>query len=635
MKKRLFAAILCVLLMSVICACGASKPDEDRESEDKSTKEAQELRQLRDAIEELQEENEKLSRKQTSVELLGQDQWEDDYIIAFTDKDMVEDVKELTGVKDRDITYGDVKKITEFVHDCTKYNDFMPLRYFTSLEKLKIYGCDDESELTGIENLGNLDKLKTLDIFHCDLSDLSFLKYTRNVEDLEIFSCDIENSDDLQFLTGLKELYWSNAGNPNMNVVNNLENLKVLDVGGVGADENVKLEHKLSDFLPKNNLSNLNEEELKELLAKLQEENEELRENIEKNPISDKTEEEPWADDYIITFLNWKLERDLREVTGITERKITYGDVKYITKYSLEEVQAVNDFQYLTGLRELEIDAADSVVKNIEGLANLKNLKKLVITGGCATDLTPLSGLTNLEVLHIERGEFIEDLNALSNLTNLKKLYIGFFENLEDIYGLCNLTNLTELEIVRCSKFTSLDALINLTNLTKVDISWCDRLTSIDALANLENLTTLHIVGCDAINVAGLYGLENLRNLTELDLGLTVNLNKISIYSVDELKAFLENRSAYRVDGCNDLFTDEEIELIVASMEELIQKKLTNVTVTVGSDVEYYKKIDGVFVSSKENNGGAPLVYVTIESDQGVFDGYADITAAVIVTYVG
>lgn len=100
---------------------------------------------------------------------------------------------------------------------------------------------------------------------------------------------------------------------------------------------------------------------------------------------------ESWTDDTVIGFTDSRLQRKVRELTGITSRDITYGDVKNIVEFG----------------------------------------------GDDYTDITPLKYFTSLEAPGIQ-GDF-RDVSALENLTGLRSLYIEG-ENLEDISSIGKMT---------------------------------------------------------------------------------------------------------------------------------------------------------------------------------------------------
>ena len=107
--------------------------------------------------------------------------------------------------------------------------------------------------------------------------------------------------------------------------------------------------------------------------------------------------------------------------------------------------------------------------------------------GSGLTDLTLLSGLTNLTTLNVS-GTGLTDLTLLSGLTNLTTLNVSG-TGLTDLTPLSGLTNLTTLN-VSGTGLTDLTPLSGLTNLTALDVSF-NELTDLTPLSGLTNLTAL------------------------------------------------------------------------------------------------------------------------------------------------
>ncbi|NES17737.1 MAG: leucine-rich repeat domain-containing protein, partial [Symploca sp. SIO3E6] len=73
---------------------------------------------------------------------------------------------------------------------------------------------------------------------------------------------------------------------------------------------------------------------------------------------------------------------------------------------------------------------------------NLLTRTELDLTGKGITDITPISELTNLEVLNLSYNQ-ITDITPISELTNLKELDL-YVNQITDITPISELTNLKE-----------------------------------------------------------------------------------------------------------------------------------------------------------------------------------------------
>jgi internalin A len=89
------------------------------------------------------------------------------------------------------------------------------------------------------------------------------------------------------------------------------------------------------------------------------------------------------------------------------------------------------------------------------------------------TDLTPLVGLTGLQLLDLSRCTGLADFTALSGLTGLQGLYLS-----------------------QCTRLTDLTPLVGLTGLQLLDLSYCAALTGLAPLAGLTGLQGLDLRGC-------------------------------------------------------------------------------------------------------------------------------------------
>lgn len=199
--------------------------------------------------------------------------------------------------------------------------------------------------------------------------------------------------------------------------------------------------------------------ELKERIEELEAENEELREKLEGNseggnkednksglPIV--KEQETWDDDYIIPFTDDYIFEAVKDITKITERDITYGDIKYINEINISECRNSSCLRFFTGLEKLKI--GDRGLTSLEKLdvSNLHNLTELTIIG--ADELTTIDGLENLDRLVYVRLKDCDnfDISILSKATELKELKVATYNWKQyDLSFLLELNKLEELFI--------------------------------------------------------------------------------------------------------------------------------------------------------------------------------------------
>ncbi|MCY3743596.1 MAG: putative glycoside hydrolase [Candidatus Poribacteria bacterium] len=129
-------------------------------------------------------------------------------------------------------------------------------------------------------------------------------------------------------------------------------------------------------------------------------------------------------------------------------------------------------------------------VKSLIGLEHAKNLTWFSFAENDVTDLSPLAGLTQLELLYGWSNKRLSDISALAELTQLHTLNLGVC-HIQDITVLANLTQLEELTLYY-NEISDIRPLENLTELTLLRIN-SNYITDTTPLENLDKLETLWI----------------------------------------------------------------------------------------------------------------------------------------------
>jgi hypothetical protein len=169
-------------------------------------------------------------------------------------------------------------------------------------------------------------------------------------------------------------------------------------------------------------------------------------------------QESNWDEQYEEWILNPESYGGLSVVQTIKEAKDNQATKLAISSYYVSDITPLTG---LTNLTELVLESNN--VGDILPLAGLTNLTKLNLHQNNISDLTPLAGLTNLTTLFLGRNN-ISDLTPLSGLTNLEELLL-LNNNITDITPLAGLTNLEELNLSN-TNITDLTPLAGLTKLT-------------------------------------------------------------------------------------------------------------------------------------------------------------------------
>ena len=226
---------------------------------------------------------------------------------------------------------------------------------------------------------------------------------------------------------------------------------------------------------------------------------------------------------------------------------------------------------YSTALTELDLSNLGLENADLQNLAEMKDLKGLNLSGNTEiTDLSPLSGLTNLEVLQLSDGNSmvyseLSDLTPLENLTNLRVLLIPDRSNIQDLSPLSQLTALEELSIMGSHHTegglisnleplaglshlrvlslnvgsADLSPLRNLASLESVEISGDIYVDDLSVFSQLTNLKTLRLRGFRE-EACPTQTLEPFSGLTQL-LELVINLEGVQSFSgIEHLTALRE-----------------------------------------------------------------------------------------------
>ena len=210
--------------------------------------------------------------------------------------------------------------------------------------------------------------------------------------------------------------------------------------------------------------------------------------------------EEPTSQ--VVIFQDNVLEEKIREAMDRPEGDIT-----------IAEAEAVTSFDF-------EMDGSDWSLPRIENISDLKQFKNLtglnlnwaLYDSDNDFDLSPLSGLTNLERLYI-CCDSISDISALSKLTNLADLWIWGNGNIKDISALSNMTKMESLWI----KTNSISDISPLSNMKKLEYLYMEN-NQVTDLSPLSGLTNLHYILLSGNPVTDYSPLDSIyQNLEEKD----------------------------------------------------------------------------------------------------------------------
>ena len=216
--------------------------------------------------------------------------------------------------------------------------------------------------------------------------------------------------------------------------------------------------------------------------------------------------------------LRAKIEEALSKASGAP---ITVDEMARLPRLEARNanITDLTGLEYATNLTELFLSGEyveaegrminSNSVSDLSPLSGLTNLTRLTISFDAITDISPLSGLTSLTGLFLWDNS-ITDISAVAGLTNLTELSIGT-NNITDISPLADLTSLTGLWL-NGNNITDISALAGLTNLTELWLGG-NNITDISPLAGLTSLTGLWLGGNAITDISPVARLTNLTGL--------------------------------------------------------------------------------------------------------------------------
>ena len=184
----------------------------------------------------------------------------------------------------------------------------------------------------------------------------------------------------------------------------------------------------------------------------------------------------------------------------------------------------------------------DQQIKSLVGLEKAINLKQLTISNnwedssGSLRDISPLRGLTKLELLRLSHNDII-DISPLEGLTNLKHLFISH-NKIENIDAVRNLTNLESLDLARNKGSKRISDITPIENLTKLKLLGLSD-ANVPDISVLKNLVHLETFMSNSSKIKDISVLKNAKNLEILYL----DDNQISDVSV--VKDFVKLKELY------------------------------------------------------------------------------------------
>ncbi len=283
-------------------------------------------------------------------------------------------------------------------------NSLMELEYATNLKSLELY----HNPIADISPLAQLTKLERLNLWGCRIVDLSPLRNLKNLNRIVLGNNEVSDISPLSELTNLTSLDISVNLISDITPLTKLKNLQKLyladnpfhDFGPLFELEGVELDIEIGEGfnliveLPDTNLRLL----IREALS--------LPDSV---PLTQGQMRR-------LTRLDGGGDRGITDLTGLE-----YATNLQSLELYYNPIVDIGPLAHLTKLEGLNLWGCRIV--DLSPLRNLKSLRWIVLGGNQISDISPLAELINLTVLHVERNQIV-DFSPLANLVNLMELWI-------------------------------------------------------------------------------------------------------------------------------------------------------------------------------------------------------------------
>ncbi|MFC1651004.1 leucine-rich repeat domain-containing protein [Candidatus Latescibacterota bacterium] len=240
----------------------------------------------------------------------------------------------------------------------------------------------------------------------------------------------------------------------------------------------------------------------------------------------------------------------------------------------------ISDISPMSGLTNLDIlDLFSNQISNLSPLSSLTNLQHLDVGNNQISELSPLSGLTNLGALVLFNNQ-ISDLSPLSSLTNLQHLDVGN-NQISELIPLSGLTNLGWLNL-NDNRINYISPLVNLTDLRLLylddnSIQDISQLTGLKMIGDLEDFEHWPVKERDGVRIhlglsnnqiSDISSLVNNNGIGEGD-GVDLSGNPLSDEAYNNQIPALQARGVYVFSGTSGEIVSPSLNLETAIREAL------------------------------------------------------------------
>ncbi|GKT27929.1 hypothetical protein ADUPG1_000291, partial [Aduncisulcus paluster] len=243
------------------------------------------------------------------------------------------------------------------------------------------------------------------------------------------------------------------------------------------------------------------------------------------------------SEDVSLSAFTMLTKLDLRN-TGLTDSHIVLGSLSGVEEQLVEltlNVNGISDLSPLSGMVNLNVlsiwenDVSDNLIdlrlqgnnfSDISSLSNMTKLKYLDLGSNEISSIMSLSNLKDLTNLSIYDNN-ISDISPLAGMYGLTDLYLHY-NNISDISFLSSMNDLSILNLsnnplstTMSSSLTTLSSLPSLTTLTLDSVGLCN--TSLRSLSMFPALSTLSIRSNGLTDISLLFPISGLSSLDVRD----------------------------------------------------------------------------------------------------------------------
>lgn len=202
-------------------------------------------------------------------------------------------------------------------------------------------------------------------------------------------------------------------------------------------------------------------------------------------------------------------------VSGLPE-EVQRGNQPRLKKAEVPSI-TIQGTEYSTDLMQLELNGLGLTDGDILDLKYMINLRYLNLDDNNLTDLSPVSGLTDLEQLSVYKNPDLTDLSPLAGLTGLRN--VGFDSSLVTDYSfMAGMTKLEYVHLFDVQEDTDLSALSGLTNVKSIDIGSNNFTPDLSFLAGMTGLQRLSLLVSPSLEELDLSFAANMTELTQLEI---------------------------------------------------------------------------------------------------------------------